>query len=172
MREKSRLSKVKWLALAALVALAVGAGATAKWSRVGAAADEKYPGPAECNKEYSERTLAGCFGWQSTAFINSSTAQATAAIGLMHLDGAGNLKGWYSGSYVGLAVACNYSGTYWVNPNGTGHMRFTDSPAGPNPTLCIGAHEYDFVIVNGGNQVLMSSARNDGSIQNVEMKRQ
>lgn len=166
MRETSRLTKVKWLALTLVLAAAVGAGATAKWSRVGAAAEEKYPGPSECNKEYSERTLAGCFGWQSTAFLDYSTARATAAIGLMHLDGAGNLKGWYSGSYNGHATVCNYTGRYVVNPNGTGQMKFdNDSP-------CAGFHRFDFVIVNGGNEVLMSSTLDDGTIQNVEMKRQ
>jgi hypothetical protein len=169
MREKSRLTKVKWMALAALLALGVGAGATAGWSRVGAAADEKYPGPRECNKEYSERTLAGCFGWQSTAFVGSSSTQPTAAIGLMHLDGAGNLKGWYSGSFVGLPTVCDYSGTYGVNPNGTGYLRFFDNP---NPPQCPGgSHEYDIVIVNGSNEVLMTST-DGGIIQNIEMKRQ
>jgi hypothetical protein len=169
MKEKCRLSQVKWMALAALLALAVGAGATAKWSRVGAAADEKYPGPSECKGEYSDRTLAGCFGWQSTAFVNASTAQATAAIGLMHLDGAGNLKGWYSGNAVGVPAACDYTGTYWVNPNGTGHLRFFDNP---NPPQCPGgSHEYDIVIVNGGQEVLMSNMVGT-TIQNVEMKRQ
>ncbi|HEX7315964.1 MAG TPA: hypothetical protein VF297_18755 [Pyrinomonadaceae bacterium] len=164
MREKSRLSKAKWLALAALLAAVVGAGATAKWARVAQAAPN-YPGPQECNNEYSDKTLAGCFGWQSTAFVGYSTTQATAAIGLMHLDGAGNLTGWYSGSYLGSATVRNYTGSYWVNPNGTGHLRFADIPGGA-------IHEYDFVIVNRGNEVLMSSTLNDGTIQNVEMKRQ
>jgi hypothetical protein len=165
MREKSRLSKVKWFALALAMALAVGAGATAKWSRVGAAAGEKYPGPSECNKEYSERTLAGCFGWQSTAFVNGSTTQATAAIGLMHLDGAGTLKGWYSGNYVFTHTVCDYTGTYVVNPNGTGFLRIHHSAP------CSGDLYYDFVIVNGGNEVLMSNT-DQNTIQNIEMKRQ
>lgn len=164
MREKSRLKNVKWLALVLVLAAAVGAGAT--WSGAGARASQKYPGPSECNAEYDDRTLAGCFGWQSTAFINYSTGQATAAIGLMHLDGAGNLKGWYSGSYLGNASACNYTGNYTVNPNGTGRLRFT------NTLPCTGSHEFDFVIVNRGNEVLMSSTLGNGTIQNVEMKRQ
>ena len=163
MREKSRLTKVKWLALALVVAAAIGASATAKWSRVGAAADEKYPGPSECNKEYNERTLAGCFGWSSTAYMHGVTTDATAAIGLMHLDGAGNLTGWYSGDALGVPVTTTYTGNYTVNPNGTGQMTFVE-PSGVR-------HDFDFVIVKGSSEVLMSSTR-PGNIQNVEMKRQ
>src|ERR1044071_2402706 len=92
-----RLSKAKLFALAALLAAAV-LGATAGFSRVSARAPE--PGPWECDNGYTEKTLAGCFGWSSTAYVNSSTAQATAAIGLMHLDGAGGLYGWYSGRFL------------------------------------------------------------------------
>lgn len=166
MREKMKLAKVKWLALGLLLAAAVGAGASAQWSHANAQVILQYPGPRECNADYSARSLAGCFGWQSTAFVNYSTAQATAAIGLMHLDGAGNVKGWYSGSFVGNATVRNYEGKYWVNPNGTGHLWFEDLVNG-RPR-----HDYDFVIVEGSNTVFMSSTLNDGTIQNIEMKRQ
>ncbi|HEV7890977.1 MAG TPA: hypothetical protein VGP08_10070 [Pyrinomonadaceae bacterium] len=155
-----KLSKAKMLALVALLA-AVAFGASATIARAYAPAPE--PGPTECDNGFSEKTLAGCFGWSSTAFVNSSTAQATAAIGLMHLDGAGQLKGWYSGSYLGSPTVRDYKGKYVVNPNGTGHMSFTDNYGW---TL-----EYDFVIVKGGDEVLMSNTLT-GNIQNIEMKRQ
>lgn len=155
-----KLSTAKMLALVALLA-AVAFGASATIARAYAPAPE--PGPTECDNGFSEKTLAGCFGWSSTAFVNSSTAQATAAIGLMHLDGAGQLKGWYSGSYLGSPTVRDYKGKYAVNPNGTGHMSFTDTYGN---TL-----EYDFVIVKGGDEVLMSNTL-AGNIQNIEMKRQ
>ena len=154
-----RLSKAKLFALAALLAAAV-LGATAGFSRVSARAPE--PGPWECDNGYTEKTLAGCFGWSSAAFVNNTT-QATAAIGLMHLDGAGGFYGWYSGSYLGTPVQKTYKGTYTVNPNGTGHLAWVDN-AGYSD-------EFDFVIVKGGDEVLMSSTI-PGFIQNLEMKRQ
>ena len=155
-----KLSNAKLLALVAILA-AVVLGASATIARAYAPAPE--PGPTECDNGLSQKTLAGCFGWSSTAFVNSSTAQATAAIGLMHLDGAGGLHGWYSGSFLGSPTVRDYKGTYTVNPNGTGHMSFTDNYG---YTL-----EYDFVIVKGGDEVLMSNTL-QGDIQNIEMKRQ
>jgi hypothetical protein len=155
----SKLSKAKLLALAVLLA-AVAFGASAGLTRVSARVQE--PGPQECDNGYSEKTLAGCFGWSSTAFVNN-TSQASAAIGLMHLDGAGGLYGWYSGDYVSTPVQKTYKGTYTVNPNGTGHLSWIDN-AGY-------AEELDFVIVKGGDEVLLSSTI-PGFIQNMEMKRQ
>ena len=154
-----KLSKAKLLALVMLL-VAVAFGASATFTRVSARADE--PGPVECDNNYTERTLAGCFGWSSTAYVNNTT-QAAAAIGLMHLDGAGNLTGWYSGSYLGTPTVRNYKGTYNVNPNGTGHLRWVDNGGG--------YADFDFVIVKSGDEVLMSSTI-PGYIQNLEMKRQ
>jgi len=148
------------LALVALLA-AVCIGASATFTRVSARADE--PGPRECDNDFSEKTLAGCFGWSSTAYVNSTTAQATAAIGIMHLDGAGSLSGWYSGSYLGTPTVRTYKGTYAVNPNGTGHLRWIDNMGN--------GQAFDFVIVKAGEEVLMSSTIL-GNIQNLEMKRQ
>lgn len=159
MKETKRLSTPKLLALVVLLA-AVVLGASATFTRVSARADE--PGPTECDNGYSEKTIAGCFGWSSTAYVGNTT-QATAAIGLMHLDGGGNLTGWYSGSYLGTPTVRNYKGAYTVNPNGTGHLRWIDSGGG--------YAEFDFVIVKGGDEVLMSSTI-PGYIQNLEMKRQ
>ena len=152
-----KISRAKMLALVALLA-AVAFGASASIARAYA----PYPGPTECDNGYSEKTLAGCFGWSSTAYVGNTT-QATAAIGLMHLDGAGQLHGWYSGSYLGSPTVRDYKGTYTVNPNGTGHMSFKDNYGS---TL-----DYDFVIVKGGDEVLMSNTLS-GNIQNIEMKRQ
>lgn len=164
MKETQRLStpkpsKAKLLALVVLLA-AVCIGASAGFTRASAQADE--PGPRECDNDYSEKTLAGCFGWSSTAFITNTT-QASAAVGIMHLDGAGNLQGWYSGSYLGTPVTRDYKGIYTVNPNGTGYLRWHDSGGHDN--------EFDFVIVKSGDEVLMSSTI-PGFIQNLEMKRQ
>ena len=154
-----KLSKVRMLALVALLA-AMAFGASATLAR--AYAPAPYPGPTECDNGYSEKTLAGCFGWSSTAFVNNTT-QATAAIGIMHLDGAGQLQGWYSGSYLGTPVQKTYKGTYTVNPNGTGHLAWVDNAGYTD--------EFDFVIVKGGDEALMSSVI-PGFIQNLEMKRQ
>ena len=154
-----KLSTTKMLALVALLA-ALCFGASATLARAYAPAPE--PGPTECDNGYSEKTLAGCFGWSSTAYVGNTT-QATAAIGLMHLDGAGGLKGWYSGSYLGSPTVRDYKGAYTVNPNGTGHLRWIDNYGNSD--------EFDFVIVKGGDEVLMSSTI-PGFIQNLEMKRQ
>jgi hypothetical protein len=156
----SKLSKAKLLALVALLA-AVCIGASAGFTRASARVQE--PGPWECDNGFSEKTLAGCFGWSSTAYVNSSTAQASAAIGIMHLDGAGGLYGWYSGSYLGTPTQKTYKGTYSVNPNGTGHLSWIDN-AGYG-------EDFDFVVVKSGDEVLMSSTV-PGFIQNLEMKRQ
>lgn len=155
----TKLSKAKLFALVALLAV-VAFGASASISRVSARAPE--PGPVECDNGFSEKTLAGCFGWSSTAYVGNTT-QATAAIGIMHLDGAGGLHGWYSGSYLGTPTTRDYKGVYTVNPNGTGHLRWHDSGGYDD--------EFDFVIVKGGDEVLMSSTI-PGFIQNLEMKRQ
>ena len=154
-----KLPNVKMLALVALLA-ALAFGASATIARAYAPAPE--PGPWECDNGYSEKTLAGCFGWSSTAFVTNTT-QATAAIGLMHLDGAGGFYGWYSGSYLGTPVQKTYKGKYTVNPNGTGHLAWVDNAGYTD--------EFDFVIVKGGEEVLMSSTV-PGFIQNLEMKRQ
>src|SRR5215212_2420815 len=163
MKEKSMLTKVKWLALALALMAAVGAGATAKWSRVGAQASEESPGPRECKSEYSERTLAGCFGWQSTAYVHGVTTDASAAIGLIHFDGAGNLNGWYSGDYMGSPTARNYAGWYTVNPNGTGHLHWVDDH---HSTI-----DCDLVVVGGGNEIFCSNI-DPGYIHNIDFKRQ
>lgn len=164
MKDTQRLSTPKLSAtkLFALVALLVALciGASASFTRVSARAPE--PGPVECDNGFSEKTLAGCFGWSSTAYVGNTT-QATAAIGIMHLDGAGGLHGWYSGSYLGTPVTRDYKGVYTVNPNGTGHLRWIDNYGNGD--------EFDFVIVKGGDEVLMSSTV-PGFIQNLEMKRQ
>ena len=155
----TKLSKSKLFALVALLAV-VSFAASATIAR--AYAPAPYPGPTECDNGYSEKTLAGCFGWSSTAYVGNTT-QATAAIGIMHLDGAGGLHGWYSGSYLGTPVTRDYKGAYTVNPNGTGHQRWVDNYGNGD--------EFDFVIVKGGDEVLMSSTV-PGFIQNLEMKRQ
>ena len=152
-----KLSTMKTLALVALLA-AVAFGASATIARAYA----PYPGPTECDNGYSEKTLAGCFGWSSTAYVGDTT-QATAAVGIMHLDGAGQLQGWYSGSYLGTPVQKTYKGKYTVNPNGTGHLAWVDNAGATD--------EFDFVIVKGGDEVLMSSTI-PGFIQTLEMKRQ
>lgn len=154
-----KLSKAKTLALVALLAF-VAFGVSASFTSAAARADE--PGPRECDNEYSDKTLAGCFGWSSTAYV-SNTTQATAAIGIMHLDGSGNLSGWYSGSYLGTPVTRTYTGSYAVNPNGTGHLRWIDNAGSTDA--------FDFVIVKKGDEVLMSSVI-PGFIQTLEMKRQ
>lgn len=154
-----KLSTTKMIALVALLA-ALCFGASATLARAYAPAPE--PGPTECDNGYTEKTLAGCFGWSSTAYVGNTT-QATAAIGLMHLDGAGQLTGWYSGSYLGTPVQKTYKGKYSVNPNGTGHLLWIDNTGASD--------EFDFVIVKGGDEVLMSSTI-PGFIQNLEMKRQ
>jgi hypothetical protein len=155
-----KLSRAKLVALVALLA-AVVLGTSATFTRVSARADE--PGPTECDNGFSDKTLAGCFGWSSTAYVNSTTAQASAAIGLMHLDGGGNLTGWYSGSYLGTPTVRTYRGSYTVNPNGTGHLRWIDNASN--------GEDFDFVIVKSGDEVLMSSTI-PGFIQNLEMRRQ
>ncbi len=165
MRRIHRLTNKIALAvmLSAVFAALAGFGASSRWGGAAAQIALDTPPPHECDGRFSTASLAGCFGWSSTAFVNSTTSQASAAIGLMHLDGAGNLNGWYSGDYVGTPVKKTYSGSYYVNPNGTGHMKFTD-----NFGFLL---EYDFVIVKGGDEVLMSNTQS-GNIQNIEMKRQ
>jgi hypothetical protein len=56
-----------------------------------------------------------------------------------------------------------YRGSYTVNPNGTGHLRWIDNAGN--------GEDFDFVIVKSGDEVLMSSTI-PGFIQNLEMKRQ
>lgn len=150
------LLSVVFVALACLCA-------SAGWGRAAAQITLDSPPPRECDGHFSNATLAGCFGWSGTAFVNNTTTQAAAAVGLMHLDGSGNLNGWYSGDYVGSPVKKTYTGSYNVNPNGTGHMKFIDN---------VGSLlEYDFVIVKGGNEVLMTNTQ-PGIMQVIEMKRQ
>jgi hypothetical protein len=108
-------------------------------------------------------SLEGSYGWNSVAFVNSSTSQPAAGAGLMVFDGHGNISGHYSGNYLGTPITQDYKGSYWVNPDGSGHLEFVQS----NGSLLA----YDLFIASGGNEIFLVSTL-PGTLQVVDVKKQ
>jgi hypothetical protein len=153
---RSKLFKVAGLSL--LIALAITITAWGTYAQSGGESD-----PIRCENKFENSSLSGCYGWKSEAFINNDSSQGTSGVGLMSFDGNGALVGTYSGVALGTPVSTAYAGNYTVNINGTGSLQFTDS--GGN------TEKFDFVIVNGSNELFLVNTRQDVQ-QTMIMKKQ
>jgi hypothetical protein len=112
---------------------------------------------------FTTASLKGTYGWNSVAFVNSSTSQPAAGAGLMVFDGQGNISGHYSGNFLGTPITQDYKGTYSVNPDGSGHLEFVQN----NGAVL----DYDLFIVSGGNEIFLVSTA-VGTLQVVDVKKQ
>lgn len=94
-------------------------------------------------------SLSGSYGFR----VDSSPVPA-GTIGVMNFDGAGGLTLSFSnvgflGTSLQLPVGSNTgTGTYTVNPDGTGTLALINSNGQPGPT-------FSFVITDGGSQILL-----------------
>jgi hypothetical protein len=98
-------------------------------------------------------TLNGAYGgqvllWQSVGSNPSPAIVPTSSSELITFDGAGNFTMDQVINFHGNLVSRTVTGTYTVNSNGTGEMSWI-TPSGVRP-------KRDFVIVNGGAQLLFS----------------
>jgi hypothetical protein len=108
-------------------------------------------------------SLAGSYGWNSVAFVNSSTSQPASGAGLMIFDGHGEIHGYYSGNYLGTPIQQTYKGTYLVNADGGGRLEFTQN----NGAVLT----FDLFIVSGGNEIFLVNTQ-PGILQTVDVKKQ
>jgi len=98
-------------------------------------------------------TLKGTYGgqvllWQSVGSNPSPAILPTSSRELITFDGGGNFTMDQVINHSGTSISRTVSGTYTVNSNGTGEMSWI-TPSGVIP-------KRDFVIVNGGAQLLFS----------------
>jgi len=116
---------------------------------------------------FTAASLKGTYGWNSVAFINSSTSQPAAGAGLMTFDGVGHITGYYSGSYLGTPVKQSIGGVYGsgyiVNPDGSGHLWFYQTNGA--------RQDFDLFIVSGGAEIFLISTQ-PGVLQIVDVKKQ
>jgi hypothetical protein len=86
-----------------------------------------FADPVFSNKDWSG---AYSFHFDGTAFNNNGTFLAdVAAVGTIVLDGNGNVTGGTRSIAFGNSVSeQTLSGTYTINPNGTGHAVVTHNP--------------------------------------------
>jgi len=150
---------------AVAIAIIITAGSTANAQTTPAAGAKSAEIKAGGGTPFAFDTssLNGSYGWNSVAFVNSSTSQPAAGAGLMVFDGHGNISGHYSGNYLGTPITQDYKGSYLVNPDGSGHLEFVQS----NGSLLA----YDLFIVSGGNEIFLVSTL-PGTLQVVDVKKQ
>jgi hypothetical protein len=100
-----------------------------------------------CTPRFKTSSLKGCYGSLAIGhFLANVTPPQNAAVELMNFDGAGNFKGAYTGNFGGAVVSRGFIGTYVMNPEGTGSMRYDYTDGG-------GFESFDFVMVDGGKEL-------------------
>jgi hypothetical protein len=91
------------------------------------------------DKECSEATLQGSFGYSSTgtlldSYVPAPFAGPFAEVGRQRFDGKGNTAGTATVSSNGNINRVTIEGTYTVNPDCTGSMKPTFLPLAPSYT--------------------------------------
>ena len=102
------------------LAVCIGAGSTAWW----------LASPAGAQQGFSLKSLRGEYVFALDGYtIQGDTGQHQpfAWAGKETYDGAGHVAGVFTASYNGEIVHRTYTGTYTVNPDGTGSTLLTDS---------------------------------------------
>ena len=168
MKNQNSFSKaISSVALMAAIAIAIMIQAASTANAQTASADSMVQGKeinlVPVSLVFGINSLKGSYGWNSVAFVNSSTSQPAAGAGLMVFDGQGHISGFYSGNYLGTPTKRTYTGSYLVNPDGSGHLEFVQD----NGAVLA----YDLFIVSGGNEIFLVSTQ-PGTLQVVDVKKQ
>lgn len=79
---------------------------------------------------YSVASLKGNFTLQFNTWTADVNEAQNAAVGVIGLDGKGNLKGSATTMYLGVPYPTTIAGTYTVNSDGSGSMSLTTGPGG------------------------------------------
>jgi hypothetical protein len=105
------------------------------------------PSEAGAVQEFSLRSLRGEFVYALDGFTiqGESGNQPFAWAGKEIYDGAGHVAGVFTASYNGQVVRRTYTGTYTVNPDGSGSTTLTDSNGEVS--------HFDIFIQEGGREV-------------------
>ncbi len=74
---------------------------------------------------FSNASLQGSYSFLGSRWTADVTAPQGGVIGVMTFDGVGNFTESYTGMVNGSLVASTVTGTYTVNPNGTGTISFS-----------------------------------------------
>ena len=110
-------------------------------------------GDAAC----SAARAAGTYGVSDSGTVVGIGPRA--AVALLTLDAAGNIKGKVTASLNGSVTNGTLSGTFTVNPDCTGLLTSTD-----------GGDNFGFVIVGGGAEILATDL--SGSPLSLDLKKQ
>jgi hypothetical protein len=123
-------------------------GAIAATAAVAATAGAK-DGPSESprGKGFTLATIEGDHGYSYNGTVIGVGPIATA--GLISIDGEGNLSATYVVSISGVIMRGSFTGTYSVNPDGTGLAQLVLPRTG-------GKINGSFVIVNNGDEILFT----------------
>ena len=81
-------------------------------------------------ESYSVASLKGNFALQFNTWTADVNEAQNGAVGVISLDGKGNLKGSATSMYLGVPYPTNITGTYIVNSDGTGSMSLTCGSSG------------------------------------------
>jgi len=73
---------------------------------------------------FSNANLNGTYTFMGNRWTADVSAPQGGFIGVMSFDGAGNVTESYTGMINGSLITGTYSGTYTVNPNGTGTLTY------------------------------------------------
>jgi len=105
------------------------------------------PSKAGGLREFSLRSLKGEFVFALDGFTvqGASGNQPFAWAGKEIYDGAGHVEGVFTASYNGQITRRTYTGTYTVNPDGSGSTTLTDSGGEVS--------HFDIFIQEGGREV-------------------
>ena len=110
------------------------------------------PSSASAATTFSQSSIKGSYAMSFAVAVGGSAAiDYTGGTGVIVSDGKGNLSGTesYSDTNGTVCTDLTLSGTYTVNPNGTGlaNITYSSSSSGPD---CSGSFAQTLSIANGG----------------------
>ena len=114
---------------------------------------------------FTQACLKGSYSYMLNKWTVDVSRNQYAEVGVMTFDGAGNMSGAATAVGGGVSESTVLSGTYTVNPNGTGTIEVTSSISKP-PTFDLGivlnsaaaglAHGFQFMETDNSNNVVIS----------------
>ena len=116
---------------------------------------------------FSEANLKGNYSFTINKWTVDVGRNQSAVVGVMTFDGEGNMTGSFTQVGGGVAKSAAWSGTYTVNPDGTGSIEATSTIFKP-PTVQLGfvlnsaavgvAHGFQFMQTDNHNNVVISGS--------------